>query len=306
MVRRSSRRTKRFRSSPRNKHLCDLKPRSKYCKKKEDKVKPYSGGKLNTDEICHNCTEGAYAKGARRFCKTHGKIWDPKSNSCRKKKKKQTKKSGTKSGTESESNKESKKIKYNKYSKCLEKCELKEKNKKHVCTQKCKKYKKYKKYKTIETKKNNSSEIIKEKIQTGGALCLPCISPILSGLGVMGAGAVATGAVATGAVATGAATGAIKMTSSKMSQSGKNFEREQSFEKNISKTHKKSSSRKGKIEKLKFHIKQKNNVVTYKINNGKLKKKVFKGKNMKDTIKKATKFYNNKIKYCVTRGYKKC
>jgi len=211
----------------------------------------------------------------------------------KKKKQKQTKKSGTKKESNKESKKESIKIKYNKYSKCLEKCELKEKNKQHVCNHKCKKYKKYE---TIQTKKNNSSEIIKKQIQTGGVLCLPCIPPILSGLGVMGAGAVATGAAATGAI----------MTRSKMSQSGNNFERDQSFEKNISKTHKEGSSRKGKIEKHKFRIKQKNNVVTYKENNGKLKKKVFKGKNMKDTIKKATKFYNNKIKYCVTRGYKKC
>ena len=203
----------------------------------------------------------------------------------KKKKQKQTKKSGTKK----ESKKESTKIKYNKYSKCLEKCELKEKNKKHVCTQKCKKYKKYE---TIKTKKN-SSEIIKKQIQTGGVLCLPCISPILSGLGVMATGAAATA-------------GAITMTSSKMSQSGDNFEREQSFEKNISITPKKGKKSKKKIEKLKFHIKQKNNVVTYKRNNEKIKKKVFKGKNMKDTIKKASKFYDKKIHYCVVKGYKKC
>lgn len=43
-------------------------------------------GKLNRDEICHNCTVGAYEKGARRFCKTHGKVWDRKSNSCKAKK----------------------------------------------------------------------------------------------------------------------------------------------------------------------------------------------------------------------------
>lgn len=45
-------------------------------------------GKLDRDEICHNCTIGAYQKGARRFCKIHGKVWDPKSNSCRDKSKK--------------------------------------------------------------------------------------------------------------------------------------------------------------------------------------------------------------------------
>ena len=292
MVRRSSKKTKRFRGSPRNKHLCDLKPRSKYCKGKEDKkVKPYSGGKLNVDEICHNCTEGTYAKGARRFCKTHGKIWDPKSNSCRKKK---TVKSGTKPGTKST------KIKYNKYTECLEECKLKHKysinkNKKHVCKDQCRIYKTIKiKTSKIDNKKKSSE--IKPKKQKGGALCLPCISPILSGLGVLGAGAAATVAGA----------GAMTMTSSKMSQSGNNIEREQSFEKKTSRTHKKSKKSKKSEEKLKFHITQKNNKVTYKRNNEKMKTKVFKSKNRKDNINKATNFYNKKIEYCAIKGYKKC
>ena len=43
-------------------------------------------GKLNRDEICHNCWPSAYAKGARRFCKIHGKVWEQKKNSCRNKK----------------------------------------------------------------------------------------------------------------------------------------------------------------------------------------------------------------------------
>ena len=43
-------------------------------------------GKLDRDEICHNCSIGAYERGARRFCKVHGKVWDRKTNSCRKKK----------------------------------------------------------------------------------------------------------------------------------------------------------------------------------------------------------------------------
>jgi len=137
----------------------------------------------------------------------------------------------------------------------------------------------------------------KTKKQKGGALCVPCISPILSGLGVLGAGAAATAAGATAA-------GAMTMTSSKVVQSGNNIEREQSFEKNTSKTHKKG---KKKTDKLKFYISQKNNKVSFKKNNGKLITKTFnKSKNMKTNIKRASQFYDNKIKYCVVKGYKKC
>ena len=184
-------------------------------------IPDYKGGKLNIDEICHNCTESYYAKSARRFCKLHDKVWNQKTNSCRKKKKRSSK-----------------------------------------------------------TKK-----------QKGGALCVPCISPILSGLGVLGAGAAATA-------------GAMTMTSSKVVQSGNNIEREQSFEKNTSKTHKKG---KKKTDKLKFYISQKNNKVSFKKNNGKLITKTFnKSKNMKTNIKQASQFYDKKIKYCVVKGYKKC
>ena len=77
-------------------------------------------------------------------------------------------------------------------------------------------------------------------------MCVPCISPILSGLGVLGAGAAATA-------------GAMTMTSSKLIQSGNNIEREQSFEKNTSKTHKKGKKSKKESDKLKFYISQKNN-----------------------------------------------
>jgi hypothetical protein len=186
-------------------------------------------GKLNSEEICHNCSPSAYARGARKFCKIHGKTWNPKTNSC---------------------------VKGNK------------------------------------TKKSS-------KKQKGGALCLPCISPILSGLGVFGAGAAATGAVAKG----------ISMTKSKMSSSNGKIMREQSFDK-VLKSHKKSSKKKKTKranDKLKFYIKQENNIVTFKKNNEKLKKKVFnKSKNMKENIKKATDFYDKKIHYCVVKGYKKC
>ena len=39
------------------------------------------------DEICHNCTTGAYISHARRFCKLHDKTWDKKTNKCISKKK---------------------------------------------------------------------------------------------------------------------------------------------------------------------------------------------------------------------------
>jgi hypothetical protein len=218
----------------RRKRFCERHPRSESCKKKVDKkVKPYSGGKLNIDEICHNCSVSYYAKSARRFCKSHNKVWNQKTNSCRKKKK------------------------------------------------------------TKKTKKT--------KKQKGGALCVPCISPILSGLGVFGAGAAATGAVAAGVKG-------ISMTKSKMSSSNGKIMREQSFDKVI-KSHKKSSKKKTKRKenKLKFYIKQKNNVVTFKRNDEKKKKKVFnKSKDMKENIKKATEFYDKKIHYCVVKGYEKC
>ena len=41
-------------------------------------------GKLNKDEICHYCYPSDYAKGARKFCKLHGKVWDQKKNACKK------------------------------------------------------------------------------------------------------------------------------------------------------------------------------------------------------------------------------
>jgi len=41
---------------------------------------------LVRDEICHNCTRSLYEHSARRFCKLHNMIWDPKTNKCRNKK----------------------------------------------------------------------------------------------------------------------------------------------------------------------------------------------------------------------------
>jgi hypothetical protein len=216
----------------------------------------------------------------------------------KKKKKKTGAKPGTKSSKAETKSSKSTKIKYSKYTKCYEECKLKHKyainkNKKHACKDQCKIYKTIKiKTSKIDNKKKSSD--IKPKKQMGGALCLPCIPPILSGLGVIGTGAVATA-------------GAMTMTSSRFVQKGDNIEREQSFEKNISRTHKKSKKSKKSIEKLKFRITQKNNKVTYKRNNEKMKTKVFnKSKNMKDNINKASNFYNKKIEYCVVKGYKKC
>lgn len=203
-------------------------------------------GKINGDEICHNCTPSAYAKGARKFCKTHGRVWNSKTNSCIKEEKTKGKK----------------------------------------------------------TKKSSKQKKDQES-QKGGAFCLPCVPPILTGLGVMTAGAAATGAVVAGSKG-------ISMTKSKISSSNGKITREQYFDKVI-KTHNNDSKKKKKKRtkradnKLKFYIKQDNNVVIFKRNKEKLRKKVFdKSKDMKVNIKKATEFYNKKIHYCVVKGYRKC
>tara|TARA_B100000131_G_scaffold322898_1_gene378644 strand:- start:1612 stop:2346 length:735 start_codon:yes stop_codon:yes gene_type:complete len=43
-------------------------------------------GKLDHDEICRYCSPADYAKGARKFCKLHQKVWDSKTNACKKSK----------------------------------------------------------------------------------------------------------------------------------------------------------------------------------------------------------------------------
>ena len=303
----------------RRKRFCERHPRSESCKKKADKkVKPYSGGKLNIDEICHNCSVSYYAKSARRFCKSHGKVWNQKTNSCRDKKKrysKTKKQKGVRQRTLNNLTPEQ--LEYFKEFPNLtaagKKKLLKDPCWPSIETPECVKLmvkdnpwmlekggdkyaqkvvgKKSLLNKEIKKKKRSS----KTKKQKGGALCVPCISPILSGLGVLGAGAAATAA------------GAMTMTSSKLVQSGNNIEREQSFEKNTSKTHKKGKKSKKETDKLKFYISQKNNKVSFKKNNGKLDTKTFnKSKNMKTNIKQASQFYDKKIKYCVVKGYKKC
>ena len=266
-------------------------------------IAEYRGGKLNIDEICHNYTESSYAKSARKFCKSHGKVWNPKTNSCRNKKKRSSKTKKHKGGRRNKQNWEKNEGYFG---------EIMDKNGKlnrdeicHNCWPSayakgarrfCKIHNKVWNPKTNSCRDKKKRSIKKQK--GGAALCVPCISPILSGLGVLGAGAAATGAVAKG----------ISMTKSKMSSSDGKIMREQSFDKVI-KSHKKSSKKKtkGKDDKLKFYIKQENNVVTFKKNNGKLQKKVFnKSKDMKLNIKKASEFYDKKIHYCVMKGYKKC
>ena len=43
-------------------------------------------GELDRDEICRYCSPADYAKGARKFCKLHQKVWDSKTNACKKSK----------------------------------------------------------------------------------------------------------------------------------------------------------------------------------------------------------------------------
>ena len=69
-------------------------PRRKIPRKNQDleKNEGYYGpimnekGKLDRDEICRYCSPADYAKGARKFCKLHHKVWDSKTNSCKKSK----------------------------------------------------------------------------------------------------------------------------------------------------------------------------------------------------------------------------
>ena len=107
--------------------------------------------------------------------------------------------------------------------------------------------------------------------QKGGALCLPCVSPILSGLGILGTGAVATRSF-------------LSSTKSKSKSSNGNIKRKQEFQM--------KDKVNGKTKEVLFKITQKNKVVTYK--QGK-KKKVTKKFN---TIKQASKFYDKKITKC--------
>ena len=112
----------------------------------------------------------------------------------------------------------------------------------------------------------------KNKTQMGGALCLPCMSPILSGLSVIGAGV-------------GAAIAGKKYSSKKVSKStikNGSIQREEKFE---------SIKENGKTKKMKYLVSQKDKKVTFK--KGKNKKV----KNFK-TIQAANKYYNKLITDC--------
>ena len=184
----------------------------------------------------------------------------------------------------SKSKQSKKQSKITKYDKCLEECELKKKNSKHVCSMKCKKYKDIDD-EVLNSKIKSKSKQSKKQEQKGG--CIPCaapaIPPIVAGLGAVGAGALAS----------------FRSVSSSFSQSGDNIKREQQFEKIVLKKNKNK-------KKETFHITQDNNKVTSQKNKGKKKVKTFETKNMKQNIKKATEYYDKKIEYCVVKGYKKC
>lgn len=118
---------------------------------------------------------------------------------------------------------------------------------------------------------HNKKEKKKSTSQKGGALCLPCVTPILSGLGILGTGAIASRSFTT-------------TTKSKSEASNGNIKRKQEF--------KMKDKVNGKTKEVLFKINQKNNVVTYK--QGKKKKVTKKFK----TIKQASKFYDKKISEC--------
>ena len=136
----------------------------------------------------------------------------------------------------------------------------------------------------------------KPKKQTGGALCVPCISPVLTGLGIVGAGA---GAVAGVSKAAKAGSSVIQKHSSRSSSSsssdGRNIYRTENFE-----LFEKVKRGKSVVDlKRKFTISQKNKKVT--IQDGRKKTTdTFK------TIQKASDFYNKKVMECKKDGFKKC
>jgi hypothetical protein len=121
----------------------------------------------------------------------------------------------------------------------------------------------------------------KYKTQKGGFLpCLPCISPVLSGLGVLGAG-------------TAAAVGVQKYSSrsSSMVKNGKIKRKDEYIM---------SSNKNGKKKKNKFTIKQNNKEIIYKKGKDKKKTKKFK------SVEKAVEYYDKLKKQCKDKKYKKC
>ena len=112
--------------------------------------------------------------------------------------------------------------------------------------------------------------------QSGGfAPCIPCMAPVLSGLGLLGAGT----AAAAGGVAISSS---VKNSTSSSVINGK-VTRKKDFE---------SKVKKGKkTKKIKYTVSQKDKLVTYKEGKKTIKKK------FKD-IKKANSYYNKMITSC--------
>ena len=148
------------------------------------------------------------------------------------------------------------------------------------------------KKKQKQSKKPTKAKKKPKKQKGGAALCVPCISPVLTGLGLFGAGA---GAVAGVAKAAKAGSSVIQKHSSSSSSDGKNIYRKENFEL-FEKT---KQGKKVTDVKRKFIISQKNKKVI--IHDGKEKTTdTFK------TIQKASDFYNKKVVECKKEGFKKC
>mgnify|MGYP003661928039 CR=1 FL=1 len=112
--------------------------------------------------------------------------------------------------------------------------------------------------------------------QSGGFVpCVPCIAPVLSGLGLLGAGT----AAAAGGVAISSS---VKSSSSSSVINGK-MSRRRNFESRVKKGK--------KTKKIKYTVSQKGKHVTYKADKKTIKKK------FKD-IKKANSYYNKMITSC--------
>ena len=117
--------------------------------------------------------------------------------------------------------------------------------------------------------------------QDGGFLpCLPCLTPLVAGAGVLG----------TGVAAATIGTNYSLKSSSKIKNN--KIERKDEYNMNINKN--------GKKKKNKFIIKQKGKKVTFKKGKQKEKSKTFK------SISKAIKYYNKLNKQCKTKKFKKC
>ena len=126
----------------------------------------------------------------------------------------------------------------------------------------------------------------KKKVDQGGGFipCLPCLSPFVTGAGVLSAGA--------GAVAAGKYYSSSSSSSSSSKIVNGNITRNDEYIM--------SSSLNGKKKKDKFKIKQKNKKVTYKKGKEKMKTRNFR------TIKAAERFYNKLKGQCKKNKYKKC